>query len=336
MTQIKELRYQVMLALYLPILLYAFSTYDLNDQSYVVQRLDPVVVGEETVVLGQPFTARTFLAVGGNQGQNLQSSGDLQVLGDSAFQMQTASLLGEDEQEKTIQYSGRFGFQQIDGESVEIPVQGAFKVRRPEVVAASEATQSLYRRTLNSIRIEVPGLEDRSLRLETGNTRVDGRSIQLSPSGNNTSVRVYLDDPKAGDVFLGTKSFGVIEPPRPEVRVLNAGRTISSGDNLPRQRAMLEFQVEADEEFKRSFPRDARYSVGKATVYIRKGQAASREIGTFDVDGGRLVLTRQLRDAQPGDRIVVQLSGIYRINHAGAAIPVQLNESSLTYGFTIS
>lgn len=325
-----------MLALYFPILAYAFSTFDLSEDTYAVQEVQPVVVGEQTVVLGQDFTARAFLAVGGSEGQQLQAEGDLVAQGDSMFQMATGGLLSEDENEAVVPYEGSFRFQQIGGAIAEMPVQGSFRVRRPEIVAASEATQSLYRRTLNEIRIEVPGLENRQLRLESGGRTIDGRSIALSPSGESATVRVFLPDSSRDDIYLGSKEFTTIEPPRPELRVLNAGREIASGDNLPKRRALLEFEVVPDQEFQRRYPRDARYSVGRATVYLRKGLTASEEIGTFDLDGDRLVLTRQLRDAQPGDRVLVRLEGVYRINHAGTAVPVDLSEASRTFGFTVS
>ncbi len=336
--ELKELRYNIMLALYFPILLYAFSTFDISENTYAIKDLQPVVVGEETVVLGQPFEARAFLAVGTGQGQQLLGDSTLVAQGDSLFLMPTASLLADDENEKEITYTGRFQLGQLGGTISEIPVSGRFRVRRPEIVATSEATQTLYRRCLNTIRIEVPGLEDRALRLVSGGG--DGsvsRSITLSPTGEGAKIDVYLVDETDGDVYLGSKRFAVMDPPRPEIRVSNAGRELRNGDNLPKRRAMIEFDVAPDQEFRRRYPRDARYSVARATVYLRKGLTASQEIGTFNLEGGRtLVLTRVLRQAQPGDRLLIRLDGVVRINHAGRAVSVPFSEASRTFGFIIS
>lgn len=339
LSRIKDMRYSVMLALYLPILLYAFSTYDLSDDAYAVQSIEPVVVGEQTVLLGQPFNARAFLTVGRGEGQRLEAdSSGVEVVGDSLLRMPTGGLLGEDQQEKAVSYGGRFRFQQVDGQTAEIPVSGSFRVRRPEVVATSEATQSLYRRCLNRIRINVPGLEERPLLLEGGGRRVEGRSISLSPSGSGPAVvRVSLADSARGEnVYLGQKKFALIDPPRPQLRVSNAGREVTNGDNIPRRRAVLQFRVQPDEEFRQRYPQDARYSVGRATVFLRKGLTASEEVGTFDLSGGRLVLTRALRDAEAGDRVTIRLEGVARINHAGRAIPVSFSEGSRTFGFVLS
>lgn len=337
MDSIKDLRYNVMLALYFPILLYAFSTFDLSEDTFVVNEIEPVVVGDRTVVLGQPFEAQALLTVATGEGQELLGSGDLAALGDSLFRMPTAGLLAEDETEKTVPYRGTFRFPQIGGGVAELPVEGAFTVRRPEIVAASEAAQALYRQSLNRIRIDVPGLEGRPLRLRSGGSTTDGRTIVLSPTAESVSVEVFLaGEDGDDDVFLGRKSFVTIEPPRPEIRVFNAGRELRNGDNLPRARALLQFRFDADEQFRSRFPRDARYAASRARVYLRRGLTASREVGTFGLEGGELVLTRALREAQPGDRVLVQLEGVVRINHAGRVIPVPLNQGTRTFGFTIS
>ena len=335
MSGIKELRYYVMLALYFPILLYAFSTFDLNDDTFVVDSFEPVIVGSSQVVLGQEFQGRAFLAVGSGQGQELIGQDGLQSIGDSLFSMPTGSLLGPKESERVVDYRGSFRFQQVGGEVATIPVQGSFTVRRPDIVAMSEATQTLYRLCENSVRIEVPGLENRPLRLAVGNSRVDGRSIKVSPSGQRIDVNVFVLE-GSEEVFLGRKEFAVIEPPRPEIQVTSAGRPVNNGDGISRRRALLEFNFKPDESFQSRFPRDARYLAAQATVYLRKGLKASKKIGTFSLDGEKLVLTRALRDAQPGDRVLIRLEGVKRINHNGQAVDVQLHEASRTFGYVVS
>jgi hypothetical protein len=332
---LKDLRYNIMLALYFPILLYAFSTFDLQDDVFVVEGLEPVVVAPETVIFGEDFQARTFLAVREGGGQSLTPDDPLVADGNDLLRMSTIGSLEDDQNEAEVSYSAEMAFPQVGGGIARMPVEGTFRVRRPEIVAQSEATAALYRQSRNQIRIDVPGLEERELRLSVDGRSVDGRSVTVSPSGNQVTVRVSLADGE-NDVFLGTKSFSVIDPPRPELRVLSAGREVRSGDNLPRARAMLSFEVVPDEQFRSRFPQDARYAVSRARVHLNQGMQASREIGVFSLDGGQLVLTSALRDARPGDRVTVVLEGISRINHAGQAIPVPFQRGSLTFAFTLS
>lgn len=345
--RIKELRYQVMLALYLPILLYSFSTFDLKEQSVAAEKVEPVLVGgQQTVVLGQEYTANAYLKAAqlAKGGEITLSTDDQKVTveGKENVIVPTAKLLSEGEDEKEVQYAVQMQYDQLEGTATRT-LEGSFTVRRPELVATSVATQSLYRRTRNQIRIDVPGLENRPLQLEASSgASVDGRQLTLSPTSNNVTVQAYLPSGEGDRVYLGQKEFAVIDPPRPQIRVLNAqGEQIANGESLPRARPVLQFRVEADPEFAKSYPEDANYTVGSARVAIRKGLQASQEIGTFDLGENsslRGALIRGLNEvqAQPKDRLIIQLQDVARINHAGQAIPVDLNDSSLSYSFILS
>ena len=102
MSNAKELRYYVMLALYFPILLYAVSTFDISEETYAVTEYEGTAVGDQTVMVGQSFEARTFLAAkrittigGGEEGlrPKLVPQGDLSSQGDSLLVMNTTDLL---------------------------------------------------------------------------------------------------------------------------------------------------------------------------------------------------------------------------------------------------
>ncbi|MEM8556438.1 MAG: hypothetical protein AAF809_02890 [Bacteroidota bacterium] len=328
---VKDMRYNVMLALYFPILLYAMSTFDLDDSTIAVGNVEPYLDAEETVVLGQPFQARAMLAVGSGEGLSLNGTDTFMASGDSMFVMETGALLAENEDVKEIEYAATMTVPQLGGGTREVPVSGTFTVRRPEIVAVNAGEVALYRLCRNEIRIDVPGLEGRPLLLN-GN---EGTTLTLAPSGETAGVRVETPGPD-GPVYLGAKSFAVIDPPRPEIRVTNANRSINNGDNLPRGRFALNFSVQADQEFAQRYPQDARYGIGSATVFIRRGLTASQRLGTYNLSGGRLPAIRELASARPGDRIIVQLNNVFRRNYAGNSVGVSLNEGSRTFSFTIS
>ena len=337
---IKELRYQVMLALYLPILLYSFSTFDLKETTFAVTEVNPIVVGPDNIVLGQNYDARAYLTAGNKV--ELQAPDErMSVVGDTLLRMPTGALLGEEESEKEVTYTAVLEYKQVNKEKAKTKVRGNFTVRRPELVATSVATQSLYRQTLNEIRIDVPGLENQPLRLEssTGGA-VNGRQMSLSPSGSSVSVRAYLRGEDDNNVYLGLKEFAVIDPPRPSLKVLDSqGSELSSGGSVSSARPVLQFQIEPDREFAQSYPQDANYRIQNARVSIRQGLTASKEIGVFPVEGGgKLALVRQLRGAraQPKDQLLVELQGIARVNHAGRAIPIDIPESSRSFSFTLT
>lgn len=345
---IKQLRYRVMLALYLPILLYSFSTFDIKEKTVLVKEVKPVLSGgQETVILGQEYTANAYLKASklSKGGEIRLSTEDKKVTveGYENIRIATAKLLAEGEDTKEVTYEATIGYDRAKGGPTSETLTGSFTVRRPELVATSVATKSLYRRTKNQIRIDVPGLEGRPLQLKssTGGP-VDGRQLTLSPSSNSVTVSAFLPSGDGDPVYLGQKEFAVIDPPRPQLKVLDAkGKQVSNGESLPRARPVLEFEVEPDAEFAKSYPKDARYRVRQAKVSIRKGLKASQEIGTFDLGNnsslkGDLIRGLNKVRAQPKDRLIIQLKDVVRINHAGQAIPVKLNESSLAYSFILA
>lgn len=344
---IKQLRYRVMLALYLPILLYSFSTFDLKEKSVAAEKVAPILIGgQETVVLGQEYSANAYLKAAqlAKGGEIKLKSGDKNVTieENENIKIATAELLPEGEDQKEIDYSVTMEYDQLKG-TVSEELTGSFTVRRPELVAKSVATNSLYRKTRNEIRIDVPGLENRPLQLESSSGgQVDGRQLTVSPSSDNVTVRAYLPKEEGEPVFLGEKGFAVIDPPRPQLEVLDVnGEKVANGDNLPRARPVLRFNVKPDREFEKSYPEDANYRVRQAKVSIRKGLKASQEIGTFDLGNnsalkGELVRGLQKVGAQPKDRLLIQLQSVVRINHAGEEIPVNLSKSNLSYSFTLA
>jgi len=345
---IKQLRYRVMLALYLPILLYSFSTFDLKEETVLVKEVKPVLSGgQETVILGQEYTANAYLKASklSKGGQITLSTDDEKVTveGNESIRIATAKLLSEGEEKKEVTYEANIQYDRAKGGPTSETLTGSFTVRRPELVATSVATKSLYRRTRNQIRIDVPGLEGRPLQLKSSSGgSVDGRQLTLSPSSNSVTVSAFLPSKDGEPVYLGKKEFAVIDPPRPQLKVLDAkGKQISNGESLPRARPVLEFNVEPDPEFAKSYPKDARYRVRQAKVSIRKGLKASQEIGTFDLGNdsslkGSLIRGLNKVRAQKKDRLIIQLKDVVRINHAGQAIPVKLNESSLSYSFILA
>lgn len=335
-----------MLALYFPILLYAVSTFDVSEDTYAVTDYEAKAVGEPTVVLGQSFQARTFLAATrlttaeGNSEKlrpELIPQGDLLAQGDSLLVMDTDGLLGPEMDQTDVSFEAQYEVQQLGGATQRFPLSGSFTVRRPEIVARSETAQALYRRTLNRVRLSVPGLPNQSLRVVGPGGAASGTTIELSPTGEQETVDVYLQRSGSEDVRLGQREFAVIDPPRPQIRVFTPQGEVTSGDALNRRRAVLRFEIEPDQEFQGRYPEDAQYRANAATVYLRRGQMASQELGEFSLDAdGQITLTQELQGAEPGDQITVRLQSVVRINHQGERIEVPLRESSRTFGLVLS
>jgi hypothetical protein len=253
--------------------------------------------------------------------------------------MDTGALLSEGENERVIEYTVELLYEQVNGEMASESRSKQFTVRRPEVIAQSTNADALYRQTLNEIRIEVPGLEDQPLRLVSGGRSQEGRNLSLSPSGEQVSVEAYLIQQDSEDVFLGTRTFSVIQPPLPSVRVLDAGGSeLQASDRVSLARPNIQFDFEPDPEFASRYTQDARYGIGQVRVSYRRGLGASRELGTYQLGANnQLNLAGELRNLEPDDTIFIELENIVRINHAGQRISIdeQLGSASQTFSFAL-
>ena len=330
-----------MLALYLPILLYAFSTFDISGDTAYIRDVEPIVIGQENIVLGQPYEATAYLTASGATEIGVQADDERLQIDGERLSMQTGNLLSEGEDEKVIEYTAELSYQQVNEEMASRSVSGKFTVRRPEIVAQSVAADALFRQTLNEIRINVPGLEEQPLRLVSGGQSQEGRTLSLSPSGQEVSVEAYLIQQDDEDVFLGTRTFNVIQPPLPSVRVLNAGgNELQAGDQISLARPNVRFDFDPDPEFASRYAQDARYRVGEARVSYRRGLGASQELGTFQLNAdGQLNLAGQLQRAglQPDDTIFIELENVVRLNHAGRRISIDedLGSANKTFSFAL-
>ncbi|MFO8231493.1 MAG: GldM family protein [Longimonas sp.] len=350
--RIKTLRYQIMLALYLPILLYAFSTFDIDSSTPYFQSIESLVVGQDNMILGQTHEAGAYLAAApteydirvDDERLSVEEIEDSDGVTRSVIQMDTGGLLEEGEDQAEIEYSATLVYKNVEEQEVEEEVQGSFVVNRPQVLAQTVAADALYSNVRNEVRIQVPGLENEPLRLESGGQSTEGtdRTLTLSPSGDQESVEVsaYLMREEEEDVSLGSQSFGIITPPNPTVSLAQAdGPTLEAGESL-QGTGRVEIEVEPDPEFESRYSDDANYFVDDVEVSYQEG-IGYRDFDaneyTLDPSTGVLDMTNGLnnRGISPGTPIRIRITGMYRQNHAGQAIRDEIELSRLTSSFNI-
>lgn len=341
-----------MLALYLPILLYAFSTFDIDASTPFFQSIESLVVGQENMVLGQTHQAGAYLAAAPTEYEIRVDDDRLRVeeiegrdgVTRSMIVMDTGNLLEEGQDRAEIEYEATLVYRDVEGNSIEEPVRGSFVVNRPEVLAQTVAADALYSNVRNEVRIQVPGLENEPLRIEGEGQSVEGmeRTLALSPAGGQESVEVfaYLLQQDGNDIALGSQSFGVIAPPNPTVSLARAdGPALEAGESL-RGIGQVEIEVQPNAEFASRYSSDANYFVDGVTVSYRDG------IGFRDFDDteyslntstGVLDMTQGLnnRGITPGTDIRIRITGMYRQNYAGQAIRGEIDLSRVTSSFNV-
>lgn len=341
-----------MLALYLPILLYAFSTFDIDSSTPFFRDIESLIVGQENVILGQKHQAGAYLAAAPTEYEiridderfSVEEIEDSNGITRSVITANTANLLEEGQDRAEIEYTATLIYQNVEEQEVEEEVQGSFVVNRPQVLAQTVAADALYSNVRNEVRIQVPGLENEPLRLEAQGQSTEGtdRTLTLSPSGNQESIEVfaYLIQDEGENVALGSQSFGIINPPNPSVSIARAGGpTLEAGESL-QGTGRVEFDVEPDPQFESRYSDDANYFVDNVEVSYREG-IGFRDFNdneyTLNPSTGVLDMTNGLnnRGISPGTDIRIRITGMYRRNHAGQQIRNEIDLSRLTSSFNI-
>lgn len=260
------MRLNIMTALYLPILGYAMSTFDLNPDALVLSgdNLQAYAVPtERSVPVGQQFTADIMYQIKPTEAQLAAMAEEAAKTGgkddkshkkgifepdviidesvspqgmyyDSVKKMivfNTADIFKgekEDVRQKEVTFKAKIVGKSAAGQSYYREVEEKFSVFKPVVEVQSNAVPRLLAECENSLRFNVPGIDPNTLVLTDKSTGmvIEGNSITWSPRGDTTTITVSR---KVGDEsqFIDTKGFKITPPPFPQVYMQQVDRSNS-------------------------------------------------------------------------------------------------------------
>ena len=114
--------------------------------------------------------------------------------------------------------------------------------------------------------------------------------------------------------MLDTINFKVRTIPKPEIHITSGGKAINERQGVPAPGPRkLEIKAVPDESFSAFLPKDARYRVAVWEVTLARG---SRPIKTKTITSQQEVNIAELAAlAQPGDRIVIEVKKVERLNY---------------------
>jgi len=304
-----SMRLNIMTALYLPILLYAMSTFDLDENALVLDsnNLKPhVVANNSSVAVGDSYRASIMFTLrddshtaGGDNGHgdalfvpeiDLDYSKSPEALKwDSEKQellMDTEKLFENVSPEtytKQVEFSGTIrgktakDLKEGSPASYIEDISGSFTVFRPTIQVQSNAVPKLYANCENSLSFTVPGVNTTSLFLKNkfADQTYEGNSITFSPSSDTALIEVYRKAEEGSSSLLGTKGFKVVEPPNPIVgiREENGNEFLKPGEAIGLFDT-YELVIKANESFSNEFPKDSKYRLRSVKMEIvRRGLA---------------------------------------------------------------
>lgn len=202
-----------------------------------------------------------------------------------------------------------------------------YVVAKPVIQVQSQSVQALYYNCANELNVQVPALGsvyDPSFTASNAST-IKGQQRGLVTIVPTSAADVKLNVINSGNL-IGSETFKVRPIPKPEIKVLNGNAEINAkqGESIARLRT-LNVKAVAEEGFAQFLPKDARYRVSEWTVTLARG---SRPVAPpINATSESVNIASFASVAKPGDRIVVEIKKVQRMNFKGAIENVGIKES---------
>jgi len=305
--------------------------------TFKVDKVVPIDAPISSIVpAGLPFQTRLYVAMSSSQITPQFSSGSGRVKVEDGGNSATLTInanganIPKGKSEGKQRYSAVIRVPKATGGTEDLPVQGEFTVRKPEVVITSASVQNLYRNCGNAINIDVPALGDfynPKVGITGGGSVTQSQESKkkflVVPTGRTAVVNVSSNT-NGQLVKVGDVTYKVIEPPKPTIQMVINGKTYNGTAPVPAT-SRIQVYVKADPEFKAALPRDARYAVNQIDVLAALSLGPPTRVesarGSSDMEKGVPVrLGTRVRQAGRGTKVFVRVGDISRVNYKGQKI----------------
>ncbi|WP_266203441.1 type IX secretion system motor protein PorM/GldM [Pontibacter kalidii] len=209
-----------------------------------------------------------------------------------------------------------------NGRDTTFTVTEEYIVAKPVIQVQSASVQALYFQCANELNIQVPALGavyDPSFSAN-GGTAIKGAKkgeVTIIPSGTEVTINV-----SSGGNAIGSEKFKVRPIPKPELVALVNGKPIDVKRGVPAQSfRAVEIQAVPEEGFKQLLPNEARYRVTKWRAYLVRG---NQPVDQGEFSGPTANLTSFAAKANKGDRVVIEVLDVKRLNYKGQAVDVNV------------
>ena len=189
-------------------------------------------------------------------------------------------------------------------------------VAKPVIQIQSASVQALYLNCGNELQVNCPQLGSAyspTFTATGANTIKGAKTGEVTVVPNSAEVKLNVYN---GGNLLGTEDFKVRRVPKPEIRLYNRGREVNvkQGENIS---ALRELDIKAipDESFKTFLPKDARYRVSGWEVTLARGKRPVEPPAKVTKES--LAVGTMMQKAKEGDRVVVEVKQVQRMNFRG-------------------
>ncbi|MBO3698889.1 GldM family protein [Roseivirga sp. E12] len=201
-----------------------------------------------------------------------------------------------------------------------------YSVARPVIDVRSQSVDVLYLDCANALTINVPALGPayQPSFTVTGGTYTQGsQKGQVSIDPQQREVKI---DVSSAGLYIGQRQYEARRVPNPTFDVRPDNQAYNANAGLDRMPTSLQIVLAADPNFAERFPEDATFLVSKGEVILSRGKTRKRSI-PIATNGptNRIDLSAIRSLMASGDRIVVSIEEIVRINYAEKLIPIQFS-----------
>jgi gliding motility-associated protein GldM len=201
-------------------------------------------------------------------------------------------------------------------------------VAKPVIQVQSASVQALYLQCGNELNVQVPALGNNYQPNFTaeGATAIEGNKrgvVVVVPSSKNVKLNV-----SSGGTFIGSENFSVRLVPKPEIIPTDGGRELDQKTGIKAsQLGRIVMRADADASFKEFLPNDANFRVTGYTVYLARG---NRPVDQQKVSGPEVNLRQWAAKAKGGDRIVIEVNDVKRMNFKKEVLDVPMGTKTFT------
>jgi gliding motility-associated protein GldM len=284
------------------------------DQVFAMSRATSSVVAAGTDYEAEMFIAASSSALkptfkyGNSEVPSASANGGM-VVGKVKFKASAGAYDKEGNAKKT--WSGSITIKN-KGKDTTFKLEVPYVVARPVIQVQSASVQALYKNCGNELNVQVPALGSTYAPRFTasGATVVAGSQkgiVTLIPNAATVKLNVA-----SGGTAIGSQDFKVRLIPKPEIIVMSNGKPVDekTGMAAPGPRS-LTVVAKPDESFQAFLPKDARYAVTQWMAVLVRGK---RPVSTQNFTSGTGNLSAFAAQAQPGDRIMVEVKQVKRTN----------------------
>ncbi|MFN3403837.1 MAG: gliding motility protein GldM [Cytophagaceae bacterium] len=199
------------------------------------------------------------------------------------------------------------------GKDTTFQVEEEYIVAKPVIQIQSASVSALYKNCGNELNVQVPALGS------TYNPSFGGTGGKFIPGAQKGLITIVPDAPKvvlnvsSNGNLIGSQEFGVRLIPKPTIEALKGAAPLNEkqGEAAPGP-ASITMKAVPDESFKTFLPKDARYKVAEWECILVRGKRPVGAPLTFTTETGSLATFRS--QAQPGDRILIEVKKVTRTN----------------------